>query len=224
MVAELLASEEEIGEERKEDEPQELRLNEANLPGQDVDSKCIGLEHDRSAVRDETHNSAQEHHAAERRDERWNLQIDGDQAVGETDDYCGEHCDQYCDRQGPAGLIGHRHQVGGQHKHRANREIELAGDHQNADADRHGAKERNGPEHDCDIGGVEIAEAVRKNQPTRKAEQLDRHEHQDDVGGGMAPQHAHHPRCAMAFLGKADTAGGFGIHRRTSFIERKGRR
>ncbi len=45
---------------------------------------------------------------------------------------------------------------------RADREIELAGDHQDADAERHDAEWRDGFQYDRDVGRQQIAEVVRE--------------------------------------------------------------
>jgi Cft2 family RNA processing exonuclease len=116
------------------------------------------------------------------------------EAIEKADDRADHKTGGSCDEGIDAEADEHGHDDGGERVDRANGEIELAGDHQHAGTEREAAENGHGAHHDAHVGGREITEIIRENQPGQNAAELHDEEYQENGACRHAEELFQHPR------------------------------
>ena len=190
VVAQPVVVDDEIHHRGEAQVPQKLDLQDTpeDLAGQHV-AKRIGREETlEEAIRDEAVDPADRQQHAERRHERGDAKPGGDQAVQEPDEQAGADSQQYSKLQRPLGVVGDGRAQRREHADHADRQIELAGDHQHSDAERGDADERDCGQADLEVGDREEAEIVGKQRRDDNAREKDGAEQDRDTARRMVAQ------------------------------------
>ena len=170
------------GQDQDEAQVPEHRAAEEAEVGDEEPGRRAGREGRREAAREHGGERADDEQHAERGDEARDVEGERDPAVQVADHERGQQPQGNRERRRHAPAAGGDHdQHRDQREHGADREVELAGHHQEADPERHDAELRQGEEDDA---GVALARELGRVE--REAQQHDQqHDERGDLGPGQ---------------------------------------
>ncbi len=206
MVAEAMAVQQEMEADNEEHDPDEGGIDAEKRAGKQAGEGRLGIEAHLHRAVVEQHRAPPEQEAAERDDEGRQAEAQRDLAVEEADQHAGEDAERRGEKGAEACADEACHQHRGEGVDGADGKVELAGDHQQARAERERAEHGNSLHQDRQVLRREIAEMVGIEERAGDADDLQRHEDEENRPRGRG----HDPLEDGLSLGARAGRGAFG--------------